>query len=534
MTPREAEEARRRLHLHDPALHGSARWATRAHLKARGYGPGGRFLFGYAPPDEPGTGPYAVTYSGARHMLTCAPNRSGKGITTCIPSLLSHTGSAVVLDPRGEIACATARFREQALGQRVFVYDPFNIACPHLDRNPDRFNVLDAVRPESPTFFDDALLVADALVMEETYGSRFWADEARALIAGLILQVAYDPREIGTRHVGRVRDILNLPGAEMRGYIGGLFEQDDPDEEPRLVQLGMVQSPNPFVRAAAGRILSKPERQFGDILSTAHQNTHVLESAPVRHSLSASDFDFASIGAGDMTVYLVLPPERLRTHGRLLRLLVSAAIDAINRLRTKPDPPCLFMLDEMGAIGRLDALIAAFGVLAGSGMQLHPIFQDFAQAKSLYGERWQTFIANAAVIQAFGTRDLLTAEYLSKLCGVGTAEHLTYESAMRRRYLLGDPTYTSREDARIARPLVTPDEIMTMHPATQLLVLANASPIVCFRAPYFLDSRFRGARGRPWFDVPPRYKDNPLPRPITFTAPGRDLFRALSPYLTVG
>ncbi len=62
----------------------------------------------------------------------------------------------------------------------------------------------------------------------------------------------------------------------------------------------------------------------------------------------------------------------------------------------KPDPPCLFLLDEMGAMGRLDPVIDAFGLLAGSGLQLWPIFQDFSQAKTIYGERWQTFIANAA------------------------------------------------------------------------------------------------------------------------------------------
>lgn len=528
------QEARRRLHAYDPKLHGSARWASRRHLEERGYGPGGRFTFGYAPPDQPEAGACPVTYSGARHLFTCAPNRSGKGVTTCIPALLSHSGSAVVLDPRGEIASATARFREQVLGQRVFVYDPFNVACPDIDRDPDRFNVLDTISPASETFFDDALLLADALVMEEPHGSKFWADEARALIAGLILQVAHDPRERPERHIARVRDILNMPATDMHDYIAGAVSQPGGTGAGQLVRPGMAQSPNALVRAAAGRILSKPERQFGDILSTAHQNTHVLESWVVRVSLAASDFDFSALGDGDVTVYLVLPPERLRTHGRLLRLLVSAAIDAVNRLAVKPDPPCLFMLDEMGAIGRLDALIAAFGVLAGSGMQLHPVFQDFAQVHSLYGERWQTFIANAAVIQAFGTRDLLTAEYLGKLCGVGTVEQLSTESAVRRQYLFGDPAYFSRDDMLAARPLVTPDEIMTMHPAVQILILANANPVVCYRAPYYLDRRFRDESGQPCFDLPPRYRGRPLPRPIDFTRPGRNVLRALAPYLTVG
>lgn len=528
------DDSRRRLYVRDSGLHGTAKWATLRHLAERGYGPGGRFLFGYAPPETASQGAYPVTYSGARHMLTIAPNRSGKGVSTCIPALLSHQSAAIVLDPRGEVASATARFRAEILGQRIAIFDPFNVVSADLGRESERFNALDTVSADNPTFFDDAYLLADALVMPENHSSTFWSDEARAFIAGVILQIAHDPRESGNRHLGRVRAIMNMPAPDFWGYVAGTFEDDPEAGKKYLVRPGMAQSANQYVRAAAGRMLSKPERQFGDILATAQQNTHFLESQIVQDSLSASDFDFRTLGEGDMTVYLVLPPERLRTHGRLLRLLISAAIDALNKMPVKPEPSCLFMLDEMGAIGRLDTLLDAFGVLAGSGMQLHPIFQDFAQAQSIYKDRWQTFVANAAVIQAFGTRDLLTAEYMSKLCGVGSVEQLTYESAVQRQELFGDPEYFTRDDQLAGRPLITPDEMMTLHPAVQVLVLANAHPVACFRAPYFLDARFRDRDGRPLFDLPQRYRGQPLPRPINFTRRGARLLDALAPFVTVG
>jgi type IV secretion system protein VirD4 len=541
----EAAERRRRVHVRDPGLYGSARWATRAHLASRGYGEKGPLVFGYGAPEPGQDRAFPITYSGARHLLTVAPNRSGKGVCTCIPALLSHPGPAIVLDPRGEVATATARFRAGVLGQRIAIYDPFDAACPHLSLTADRFNALDTLDPGSPTFFDDAALIADALVMAETHGSRFWSDEARSFLTGIILQVAGDPREAGCRHLGRVREIMNMPAEEFSAYVRGSFAEGPAGGAGQLLRAGMLQSPNRYIRAAAGRILSKPERQFGDILSTAQQNTHFLESEAVQDSLAASDFAFGDIagvpGSMDrggrgrpMTIYLVLPPERLRTHGRLLRLLIACAIAAINGMARKPSPSCLFMLDEMGAIGRLDPVLDAFGLLAGSGMQLHPIFQDLAQAQSLYGDRWQTFIANAAVIQAFGTRDLLTAEYLSKLCGTGSVEQLSHESARRREGLLGDPEYFSRDDQLAARALITPEEVMTMHPALQLLVLASARPVGCFKAPYFLDRRFRGRGGRPLFDLPPAYRGRRLPPPIDFPRTGSRLLAALTPHLTVG
>jgi type IV secretion system protein VirD4 len=39
----------------------------------------------------------ALHYGGDRHMLTIAPNRSGKGIAAIIPVLLTYTGPCVII-----------------------------------------------------------------------------------------------------------------------------------------------------------------------------------------------------------------------------------------------------------------------------------------------------------------------------------------------------------------------------------------------------------------------------------------------------
>jgi type IV secretion system protein VirD4 len=194
----------------------------------------------------------------------------------------------------------------------------------------------------------------------------------------------------------------------------------------------------------------------------------------------------------------------------------------------------LFMLDEMAAIGRLDPLLNAFGLLAGSGMQLHPIFQDFTQIHRTYGESWQTFIANAAVIQAFGTRDHFTADMVSKLCGLGTVESLSVDTALARAAMLADPDYFTRQDHQVARPLITPGEMMTLHPTVQVLLLANAWPAPAYKVPYFLDARYRNVDSTPQFDLPPRYAKRSLPRAVEFDWPGLDLFKTLNPFLNVG
>lgn len=527
-----------RIYAYDRALYGSAQWASRAHLRERGYGSKGRIFLGYGLPESPKDGAFPVTSDTARHLLTAAPTRSGKSVSTCVPQLLSHPGSAVVIDPKGELAICTARFREQVLGQKVVVMDPWNIACPELGITPARFNIFDWIDPASDDFVEDAYLAAEALVQSPGQSDPHWSGEAKALIAALSMEVAASsglsiPGILNPRDLSRVRDLLSLAPAEFREMVGGRYEENF-DGGWKLVSPGMAQSDNPYIRNAAGRILSKNEREFASILSTAQQNTNFLESPKIRESLSASDFDFRELERGAVTVYLVLPAARLVTYSRWLRLLLTVAITAVSRFSKKPDPPVLFLLDEMGALGKLDVVETAFGLMAGYGMQLHAIVQDFNQLASIYGPRWQTFIANSGIIQVFGTRDVMTAEYVSKLCGTTTVESLSHASAMKRAGLFADPHYLSREDSIQGRSLITPDEIMTMHPATQILALAHANPVVGYRTAYFLDRRFRDRRGRPYFDIHPHYRGQPVPSAHDFTSSRLDVGALLHRHISAG
>ncbi len=79
---------------------------------------------------------------------------------------------------------------------------------------PARFNPLDWLAPGDVDITENAMLLADALVVPEGNGDRFWIEEAKALLQGLILYVATDERECESRHLGRVRDLLLLDGEE--------------------------------------------------------------------------------------------------------------------------------------------------------------------------------------------------------------------------------------------------------------------------------------------------------------------------------
>ena len=493
----------------DEWTHGSSKWADTDEIEKAGFfGEGITFGYKFTPPKKRGAMPApdaggfrAVTYGGDGHMLTIAPTRSGKGTSQIIPEIMEHEGALLTVDPKGENAIITAQVREQKHGQQVCLLDPWKIAADALGRPAARFNPLDMLSPDSRDLADDAMMIADALVTPDG-GDAHWSNEARALDMGLIVHLVTSPSEEGRRTLGRLREILSLPPAEFKDLIRD-----------------MAESGHPLAKAAANRTMQKSERELSSVISTAQQNTHFLESEAVKESLSASDFDFSALKSDDkpISVYVVLPADRLNTHGRWLRLIVSMAITAMVRGGRKPRRPALFLLDEFAALGKLAVVEQAFGLMAGFGMQIHAILQDLSQLQDLYDRRWQTFMGNAAVLQFFGTRDLMTAEYASKLAGQMTIEKISEKTAEIRKKGEGwfgapNPEYAAMADSSYARQLMMPEEIIRLSHKLQFLVFPSINPIITEKIPYYANFAYYDDDGKPIFNPHPDYPlfDKPL------------------------
>ena len=484
----------------DEWSHGSSKFAGETEIEKAGYFADG-IKFGYIRSRDKADAYRAITYAGDGHMLTIAPTRSGKGTCQIIPEIMSHAGALLCIDPKGENAIITAQVREQQHGQTVHLLDPWGIAAKQLDRPKARFNPLDMLSADSPDLVDDAMMIADALIVADG-GDSHWSNEARAMVMGIILHLVTSPKEAERRTLGRMRDILNL----------------HPKDFMRLVAEDMGKEGHPFAQSAANRMMQKSERELSSVISTAQQNTHFLESDNIKESLSASDFDFADLKSNEdpLSVFLILPADRLNTHGRWLRLIVSMAVTAMVRGGRKPRRSALFLLDEFAALGKLSVVEQAFGLMAGFGMQIHAILQDLSQLQDLYNRRWQTFMGNAAVVQIFGTRDLLTAEYASKLAGQTTVEKVSQATTDVREKgegLFGapNPNFRHMNDSSFGRALIMPEELMRLSQSTQLLIFPTINPVIAGKMAYYADSAYYDDNVRPIFNPHPDYSayENP-------------------------
>lgn len=415
------------------------------------------------------------SYKGDRHLLTVAPTRSGKGTTQIVPNLLTYPGSVIVVDPKGENAKITAQARRD-MGQEVIISDPWNIAQIE-GFEPSRFNPIDWLQKGDMDITENAMILSDAVVVPEGESEPFWLQESLALLQGLILYVATDDEEAGHRNPGRVRELLLLDAEDQEA----LFER-------------MLNSRYHIVASTGARCLQKDEKLLSNVLASAQAQTHFLDSARIQESLSHSDFQFEDLKKKPMTIYLVLPADRLNTFGRWLRLLIQQAITVNARnIDVQPEKPVLFILDEMAALGRLTMVEQAYGLMAGFGLQLWGIVQDLNQLERIYGKGWQSFISNTGMLNYFGSSDKMTAEYFSSLCGETTVWN--FSSAVSRAFgtssssngVSGSSTTTTETDTRAAsqRKLAYPDELMRMNKGKQLVFVENMPPLVARKTPWF-------------------------------------------------
>jgi type IV secretion system protein VirD4 len=331
-----------------------------------------------------------------RHVVTVAGSRAGKSTSVLTPNLREWPGSALVLDPKGELVRTTADARRR-MGQEVYILDPFGTTGQRSNaHNP--FAELDVLR--SAHVVADAAQLAEALIIGNDKDPH-WTDAARNLIRGLTLHLMSGNQSASIR---ALRRLLNADEAELKAR----FEQmaDNPAFDEALSNIGS---------AFLGK-LNSGGKEMQSILSTAQEQTTALDD--VRHITDGSDFQLRALKERKVTIYLVLPGMRMGTHFRWLRLVIQQALAAMEVTpNDKLEHPVLFMLEEFAALGYMRPIETAAGFMAGFGVKLWSVLQDFTQLKTHYPNSWETFLGNAGVIQAFGNVDLTTTEYLSKRMG---------------------------------------------------------------------------------------------------------------------
>jgi type IV secretion system protein VirD4 len=354
-----------------------------------------------------------IEYEGDRQILTIGPNGSGKTRKLLVPNLHRLTNwSILCVDPKGELALWTAKHRHDA-GSRVVTLDPFGVIERRYPGLVEKYpylksaghNPVAALDPASDDFPDDAKAIGEALIKMEGKDEAYWAKSAQALVAGLVMALS----------VNKDADPESASLVSLRTLLG-----KTPETLAKAIKsyVALTAEREPAIGAKLNRFtqISPDNKELFGILSTAVTHTDWLDSRPIRADLSGATGDFGRMKDQPTTVYLVLPPRYLESHATWLRLMITAILTPLIR-STEGRVPVLFMLDEFAQLGHLEVIERNMALARGYGVKLWAVLQDLAQLKDNYERRWESFIANAGIIQSFAPQDVTTREYLSKLSG---------------------------------------------------------------------------------------------------------------------
>ena len=306
-----------------------------------------------------------------RHVVTIAGSRAGKSQTVIIPNLKRYRGSVVVIDPKGELAQATASIRE-SWGHRVFILNPFGVlGWGTHGHNP----CAELLRSSPEAIPSDTAQLADALIIDNSKDAH-WTDSAKNLVTGLLLHT--------------------LTTAPQSLSIGTLRSQiSRTDELPDLFEaMALNDTFNGVIQNIGLSFLAKfhsdgrrsgPNDEMLSVLATANAQTRPLDDLSA--VFARHDFDLRDISEDSVptTIYLILPATKIPTHARWLRLFVYQLIAALERKPIARDRlPLWLILEEFAALGHMRSVEAAAGYFAGFGVKLWTILQDLTQIKTHY------------------------------------------------------------------------------------------------------------------------------------------------------
>ncbi len=389
------------------------------------------------------------------HVVTVAPARSGKGTGVIIPNLVTYTrGSVVVTDPRGENCAVTYAYRK-SLGQNVIVLDPAKkLASYGIGEGEIRlatFNPLDDLNhSDIAQVLDDITLKADALLVTKgTDRDEHWRDGARMFLTGILTYCRFF-MPIEVRSLITVSYLANGLELKLDDLFKALANNDHPDLHVRTI-----------IAQIGGWFDKINVKERGSFISVALRSLAWLNS-PIWHDhLRTSDFRPSDLKAGNTTLFIVCPFEKLEQYAPLFRLVITACIVAVLRGPRRCNVSTLFELDEYEAtIGRLDILEKSIPYIEGAGGKYLMIFQSMSQLQRLWPDNeHHSIFANSGAQIFFNVSDQLTSEYVSNFAG---------------KY--GAMTPGPGGLSYVQRDLLTPDEVRTMPPDDQLIFMRGQRP----------------------------------------------------------
>jgi type IV secretion system protein VirD4 len=204
---------------------------------------------------------------------------------------------------------------------------------------------------------------------------------------------------------------------------------------------------------------------------------------------------------------------------QIVRTLTTTMTYRNGRAVANYKQPLLLMLDEFPVLGRLEVFAEALSLIAGYGLRACLIAQDLSQIHAAYGHD-ESITSNCNTRVAFTPNRIETARWISAMAGEATVRH-SHRTVSNSGASISEP--------EIARPMMTPDEVMRMNENDALIFTSGHPAIRATKLLYFKQPTFMERATIP----PPRQSDRiirpssdpigPASAPVPLAAPSEEI-----------
>jgi type IV secretion system protein VirD4 len=404
-------------------------------------------------------------------------------------NLIHYQGSIAVIDPKLEHGELVAPWRDEGMGQDVFILSAGVKVKKRLEKYLASWNPLERLEIDSDTLLEDIGIIGDSCIITVINGEPFWTDSAQSFFEGVCAHVISCPLYADKKDLVTVFQLISkgknitIGKKKYKGMEGLIYEMLHSAEILNVRNEELAE----FIEASATQFWDRADKERASVLSTLRTQLKFLRYKSVRKVLRGQKgkkkiVDLADLKKKKMSIFLSIPAGKLLLFNRLMRLFVNLTLEAVEREKQKPQVPVLLVAEEFPIMDRMRTFEVAAGFVRGFSCKLYLIAQNLGQIKAIYPESWETFLGNN-LVQFFGNNDLTTLKYIEERLGntpvrtinrtISTSEAVTDETISQQL----QPLITAQEAARFFGR----DDPLKR----QVVIWPSYDPIICQRTEWF-------------------------------------------------
>ena len=389
------------------------------------------------------------------NILVLGGSGAGKTRSLALPAVMSASCSFVITDPKGEILSTAGNLlREQGYELRVF-----NLVDPVRS---DSYNPFMYIRDDKDVLKLITNLIKNTSPKGSGASDPFWEKAETALLEALMFYLLYEAPE----------DEQNF--AEIMTMLSYADVKEEKDDFLSPLDLLFKQLEKNKPDHIAVKQYSVYKQSAGKTAKSINVSLAVRLAAfnleQIRDITSKDEMDIGNLGEKKMAIFAVIP-DNDTSMSYLVGMLYTQIIQELyyradHIYHGRLPVHVRLILDEFANVSLPDSFDKSLATMRSREISSTIIIQNLAQLKGLYKEHgWETVTGNCDTLLYLGGNEQSTHEYISKMLGKETIDTRSHTENK------GKNGSWSTQNARIARDLMSPDEVRLLDNSKAILFI---------------------------------------------------------------